>query len=193
MYRLRRISYFALISFMVIFFTLKAAPAAAQNKISITPLLILNTKLENNYFKTPVKEEEVTTFLVRPGMEATFKTEKSHASLYYTLDSYTYSGLEQDLDFIGHDFRFDAGTRTISEKLQLKFKDTYKRARYTHELDYLTNSVSRDEFGINRFMPYVLYQLGNASIGLEYENVMINYASDAVLGEDSDQICNYTY
>ena len=164
-----------------------AESQADQTRQSITPLLNLSTLYDSNYFKTSTNEEKVTTFLVQPGIEAAVETERSHLSLYYTLDAYFYDDdLVEDLDFIGHTFRFDAGTTTRSEKLKFGLKDDFKRSRDSSYTDSLTNSVSRAEYSINTFNPDMQYILGNSVFGLGYKNVMIDYEND-LFGEDSTQ------
>lgn len=162
---------------------------ADTTRKSITPILNASAQYDSNFFKTDINEEKVYTFLVQPGIEAAIETERSHLSLYYTLDAYYYDDdLVADLDFIGHTLRFDAGTSSRSERLKFGLKNDFNRSRNPDYRDYLTNSVSRAEYGINRFKPDVEYLFGNTVLGLAYQNVQIKYENtDFILNEDSTQ------
>lgn len=168
---------------------LSAEAMADTVRKSITPLLNASAQYDSNFFKTETDEEEVYTYLVQPGIEIATETERSHLSLYYTLDAYYYDeDVDADLDFIGHTLKFDAGTKSRSKKLSLNFKDDYRRSRNPDYRDYLTSSVSRAEYGINRARPELQYQLGNVRLGLAYENVLIKYDdTDVAANEDSTQ------
>jgi hypothetical protein len=156
---------------------------------SITPLLKTSARYDSNFFKTDTNKEKVYTFLAQPGIEAAVETERSHLSLYYTLDAYFYDDdINEDLDFIGHTLRFDAGTASRSKNLKFRLKDDYNRSRDPSYTDNLTTSVNRAEYGINMFNPEVQYLFGNAVLGLGYKNVLINYdGGDNLTGEDSKQ------
>ena len=81
-----------------------AESLADQTRKSITPIINLSAQYDSNFFKTSIAEEKVYTFLVQPGIEAAVETERSHLSLYYTLDAYFYDDdLDEDLDFIIQD------------------------------------------------------------------------------------------
>ncbi len=159
---------------------------SAQNRMSITPLLKLSAQYDSNFYKTPTDEENAWTYMVQPGFEAEIETERSHASLYYTLDAFYYSGLEQDLDYVGHTFTFDTGTRTRSDALHLNLRDTYRRTRNPSELEYLNNLVSTNEFSVNKFDPEIIYNFGLSSFRLAYGNVWIDY-HESGFGEDSTE------
>jgi len=166
-----------------------AASRADQTRKSITPLVNLSAQYDSNFFKTDKNEEDVITFLAQPGIEAAVETERSHLSLYYTLDAYFYDeDIDEDLDFIGHTLRFDAGTMSRSKRLKIRLKNDYKRSRDQSYTDYLTTSTNRAEYGINIFNPEVQYIFGNAVLGLGYQNVLINYDNgDDLSGEDSTE------
>ncbi|KPK25351.1 MAG: hypothetical protein AMJ61_12205, partial [Desulfobacterales bacterium SG8_35_2] len=66
---------------------------ADQTRKSITPLLILQAQYDSNFYKDPIDEIDVWTNIARPGLEAEIETERSYASLFYTLDAHYYSGL----------------------------------------------------------------------------------------------------
>ena len=157
---------------------------ADQTRKSITPLLILEAQYDSNFYKTPIDETGVWTYVVRPGLEAEIETERSYASVYYTLDAYNYSGLVDDLDFIGHTFKLATGTRSRSDMLHVNLKDTYNRTRDPAELEYLDNTVDINEYNINRFDPEVIYTFGRSDFRLAYGNVWIDYVESGG-GEDS--------
>jgi hypothetical protein len=190
-YRLRRIvleKRIILVSLVVLGVTgILGTPASAvQTRKSITPLLNLSAQHDNNFYKTATNEEGVWTYIIQPGLEAEIETERNYASVYYTLDAYYYRGLDEDLDFIGHTFKLDSGTRSRSDKLHISLKDTFLRTRDPAELDYLNNTVSTNEYSINRFDPEVLYNFGRASVRLAYGNVWIDYVQSGG-GEDSTE------
>jgi len=149
--------------------------SADQTRKSITPLLKLISQYDSNFFKTPDNEDDAWTYIVQPGIEAGIETERSHASLYYTLDAYYYSGLDQDLDYVGHTFRLDTGTRSRSDKLHVNLRDTFRRTRDPAELDYLNNALNTEKFSINRFEPEFLYNFGRSDLRLAYGNVWVDY------------------
>ena len=151
---------------------------------SITPHLIFDAQYDSNFYKTPTEETGAWTYIIRPGLEAEIETEKSFAAVYYTLDGYSYGRLDEDLDFIGHNFKLKASTRTRSDRLHLNLRETYLRTRDPAELDYLNNYVSTYEYSINRFDPEIIYDLGRSTIRIAYGNVLINY-KEADSGTDS--------
>ena len=159
------------------------APADSVRK-SITPHLILNAQYDSNFYKTPNDEEGVWTYSIQPGIEAEIETEKSYASLYYTLDGYSYGSLDENLDYIGHTFKFDTGTRTRSDKLHFYLRDTFYRTRDPAKQDYLNDYVSTYEYSINRFSPEATYDFGRSIFRIAYDNVLLNY-TDADTGTDS--------
>ena len=156
----------------------------AETRKSITPLFMVNVQSESNFYKTTSFEIDAWTTVLQPGLEAEIETERSYASVFYTLDAYFYSGLDEDLDFVGHTFKLDTGSRSRSENLRVNLRDTYNRTRDPAELDYLGNSVSTSEFSINRFSPELLYHFGRATLKLGYNNIRINYR-ESLGGEDS--------
>jgi hypothetical protein len=157
---------------------------ADQARKSITPLFMANVQYENNFYKSPSFEMDVWTTMLQPGLEAEIETERSYASVYYTLDAYYYSGLEEDLDFVGHTFKLATGTRSRSDRFHLTLRDKFNRTRDPAGLDYLNNSVSTNEYSINEFAPELLYDFGRASIRLAYGNIWIDY-KEPLSGEDS--------
>ncbi|MCF6291122.1 MAG: outer membrane beta-barrel protein [Desulfobacterales bacterium] len=160
------------------------APARAGTaKIIISPLLVVNPRWDSNYYKSDTGEQAAMILLVQPGLDLQAETEKSSLSLHYTLDSYTYSGLDQNLDFIGHTFDLAAETRTKSENLTARLRDTFFKSRDPASLDLVNNSVSKEEFNLNSFAPEVLYRYGLSSFRLGYTNVLLDY--DNVAKEDS--------
>jgi len=160
--------------------------ARAQTRKSITPLLRLSAQYDDNFYKTATNEISAWTYTVQPGLEAEVETARSYFALYYTLDAFFYSGLDQDLDYTGHTFKLDTGTRTMSDKLRLNIKDTFRRTRDAAELDYLGNDVGTEEFSINRFDPEALYELGRTNFKLAYSNVWVEYKESSG-GTDSKE------
>lgn len=179
----------ALVIALLVSAALPAESKADTTRKSITPFVSLSAQHDSNYFKTDKNEEDVTTFLAQPGIEAAVETERSYLSLYYSLDAYFYDDdISEDLDFIGHTLRFDAGTMSRSKKFKFRLKDDYKRTRDSAYRDNLTTSVNRAEYGINIFNPEVQYIFDKAVFGLGYKNVLINYVNgDDLAGEDSKQ------
>jgi len=159
---------------------------ADQTRKSITPLLILQAQYDSNFYKDPIDETDVWTNIARPGLEAEIETERSYASLFYTLDAHYYSGLDEDLDFVGHTFKLDTGTRSRSDLLHVNLRDTFNRTRDPAELDYLDNTVDTEEYNINRFEPEVIYTFGRSDFRLAYTNVWVDYVESGG-GEDSTE------
>lgn len=158
---------------------------AAGLRSGITPMIKLSSQWDSNFFRTSANEEKVTTYLVQPGVTVDLKTPRSFLALSYTLDSHTYKGIDQDLDFIGHTFDTRLGSQTTSGKLQVKLAETYRLSRDPQYLDPLGDSVSRQKYAINTLAPELVFQAGQATFKLGYQNVMIDYSDPA--GEDSKQ------
>jgi hypothetical protein len=148
-------------------------------------MIKLSSQWDSNFFRTSANEDEVTTYLVQPGLTLDLKTPRSFLALGYTLDSHYYEGIDQDLDFIGHTFDTSLGSQTTSGKLRFKLGDSFRRSRDPQYLDTLGDSVSRQKYSINSLSPEVEFQAGLSTLKLGYQNVMIEYADAA--GEDFEQ------
>lgn len=158
---------------------------AAWIREAITPMIKLGAQWDSNFFRTKDNEVNATTYLVQPGLTLDLKTPRSYLALGYTLDSHTYDGIEEDLDFIGHTLDAALGSQTTSGKIKFDLTETYRLTRDPLYLDPLGDSVSRQKYAINNLSPKFEIAAGLATAKFGYRNVMLDYSAPA--GEDSTE------
>ena len=83
----------------------------AQGKAIIKPLIAGSWQADSNFYRAEIREREVYTYLLQPGIILGYETAKSQVILDYTLDAYWYRDQDtvppgeqpaEENDFIGN-------------------------------------------------------------------------------------------
>jgi len=160
-------------------------------KFTVTPRIASSWQTDSNFYKAETGERDVNTTLIQPGIDLGFETPRSSISLNYTLNAYYYDDRDtvpagqreaDEEDYVGHTAVLETRYRAF-DRLLLGLDDSYYKTRDSAQSDYLSNSVSRDKYSINRLTPMLFYDFGSKfTAGLRYRNTEINYSK----GENED-------
>ena len=172
---------------VVVFFPVRALSA---DRFIVKPKVAGEWRVDSNYYKEESDESEVYTYVLRPGIEAGYMTAKSLVALDYTLDLFYFDhkdevppGEEESDDFLGHTLSFNGRTRPL-KRITVGVDESFYQTTDPYQSDTLSNSENRDEYWINRFSPFVLYEFHpRFSTGARYRRTDVRYKSD--VEEDS--------
>jgi len=164
-------------------------------KFIVTPKIGVGWQADSNYWKSEDNEQEVFTYLIQPGVELGYETGKSLVSLNYTANAFFYDDQDSlpsgqrkasDDDYLGHTGLFQAETRPTGRWL-LGLDNSLYLTRDSAQTDSLGNFTERDKYWVNRFMPWVYYDMGRRlTAGLRYRNEVLKWID----GESDDSIEN---
>lgn len=159
-----------------------AAEAWSDSRIIIKPMIMASLRHDSNFYRDPVVEKDLTTYMVQPGLTLGIESAKAIVELIYSFDATFYNDRTED-DFNGHSASLMVGYDP-SERLRLTLEDTFYLTRDPAELDAFNNSVDRREYSINRIAPTLFYDFqGRFSVKLGYRNSRTDYSQ--ALAEDS--------
>jgi len=150
--------------------------------------------VDSNYYKTDFEEAKIYTYLVRPGIELGYETEKSLVVFDYTLDAYFYDekdtpppGRRSVKDFIGHALRLKSRTKP-NDRLTVVLDNSFYKTRNPEQSDALSNKEVREKYWINRLSPVVFYDFApKFTAGARYRRTDIEYTSDRSGQPDSTE------
>lgn len=167
--------------------------AFADGKIVIRPKIQAGFQNDSNYWKAENDEVSVNTYTAKPGMVFGYETAKSKVDLDATVDFYSYDDQDtpppgvrdaSDDNFVGFTGVLAAQTKS-TDRLTLGLEDSLFKTRDAAQSDALSDSVSREEFMINRITPNAYYDFGNKfGVRTKYRNTNISYKDT---GEDSTE------
>ncbi len=170
--------------------------AMSQGKFTLNPMLSTTLRSDDNFYKAETIEREVNTYLVKPGFELDYETAKSRISLDYSLNVYYYDDKDtlmpgwrpaEDEDYVGHTGVLDVRT-TPTDRLTMGLTDSYYYTRDPAQSDVFSNSVTRDKYYINRFTPFIFYDLGpKFSMGFRYRHTQTDYSEEVSEGSTENR------
>lgn len=173
--------------------TIFSVHAFAEGKIVIQPKIEAGYRNDSNFWKAENNEVSVNTYTAKPGLVFGYETAKSKIDLDATVDFYSYDDVDtpppgvkdaSDDNYTGFTGIL-AGETKPTDRLTLGLEDSLFKTRDIAQSDPLSNSVSREEFTINRLTPNLYYDFDNKfAIRSKYRNTNTNY-KDA--GEDSNE------
>ncbi len=179
---------------LLILFFLHVSPAQGGDRFLLKPFFETEYRLDTNFYKSDTEEREVTSLVFKPGLKFGFQTDKSSIELDAFLTDTHYddqnsipdgSKSSDENNFTGHDLNLSAST-SLFTRIKTGIRDTWKNTRSPSEIDELANSVSINEFTINRVNPWLKYTISDRlAASLEYGNIDIDYAGGNV--EDSSE------
>lgn len=161
-----------------------------HGKFKIIPKFSAGFRVDDNFFKSETHEREVHTYMVDPGIELGYDTERSRVILDYTLRARFYDyrdgpapgSRETDDrdDYIGHDLTFKAST-TPFDRLTLGVRDDYHKTVDSAQADRFSNSRERENITVNTFRPEIIYRFGpKFSTKAAYQNKITRYERESV-------------
>lgn len=171
-----------IVTIVLICFT--AASFGAAPKFTVIPKISVSWRTDSNFYKDENIKRGVHTYLTQPGIELGVETAKSMLTFDYTMNLYDYD--ERDVvpagtrtaendDYTGHKLNMKAKTKPFN-RLTLGLDEGFVKTRDPSDLDPLNNSVSRDEYSLNRINPLLFYEFGEKfSAGLQYRNTDTDY------------------
>lgn len=161
--------------------------AQAGQKFIIKPLISIEYRMDDNFYRTEDTERTVSTLTVSPGMEFGFRTEKSRVAAKGVLNFTSYEDIDSvpagmtdadSNDFTGHHVTLDADTMLFT-RMTAGIADTWINTRNPSERDQFDNFTDVNEYSINRIRPWVKYQITRRiAAGLEFRNTDIDFAAD---------------
>ncbi len=174
-----------------------------QSKINIQTMVTTGWEYNSNFWRTPDDEVTVDTYTLQPGVFVGYETAKSKIEADFTLMPFWYSdrdtpppdvGNASEDDFVGFHGKLIADTQA-TDQLSIGLNDTIYRTRNPEKSDIFSDSVSRDLYTINRFTPYLYYDLGKKfGLGLKYRNVYTDYSDgDSEGSKENRGILNFYY
>ncbi len=174
-----------LISGLSVFFVL-VPQVQAEEKFTLIPFAETEYRLDSNFYKSDVDEQRVTALTFKPGFKFGYGTPRSNVSLNAFLTDTRYQGQDSDKnDYTGHNLALAAQTALFT-RITTGLTDTWINTRNPSETDAFANSVSIDEYAINRFSPWLKYAITDRlAASVAYRNVDIDYANAGV--EDSSE------
>lgn len=165
------------ISLTAVFLVTASSAALAESRLVIKPLFNFSTRQDSNYYKDPVNEVAVITYLLQPGISLGLEDDKFGFQFDYSLDSETYSGANES-SFTGHTLRFSGSVKPTS-RLRVLLSEELKKTRDPSDLDQFNNSVSRQEYLSNTLKPSLEIGLGErTTASVFYQQKLTNYTSE---------------
>ena len=172
---------------------------AAEGGMIIKPMVTVDWRYDTNYGKGEIVERAVSTYAIRPGLEAGYTTGKmrielsyvANAEFYHDEDDNRFTALlpVDDDNYVGHTFEFLAESR-VTERLSLGLGESFMYTRDPASSDQYSNLTTREKYTINRFSPIMIYSFGKKfSLLNQYTNLVTDHSNDKnILGfplEDS--------
>lgn len=146
-------------------------------EITMTPSISSGIRYNSNFFGTHDNERSIVTYTFHPSLQSGYKINNFSSSLSYTLNAYTYDGLEDDADYIGHNFRLESQHRSNTGKFEIKISDNFSVSREIPEYDLTTNSVESNTLYKNNILSAeTKYQITQRnSLRVAYNNTLYDY------------------
>ena len=170
----------------------------AEGRFLIKPIIETGFQRDDNFFKSENQTRSVDTWNIKPGISLGYTTGKTLVSMDYYLNYQDYDDQDtppagqrsaDSFDYTEHKIDFNASTRP-SERLELGLGNVFWKTRDPASADASSDAVDRYKYNMNRFSPWVQYQLADKfGLGLRYTNLMLDYTDDAP-GQGEDAVEN---
>ena len=187
---------FSPLSLLFLFLLVSYQPClGGEGKIVIKPHVDVSWQADSNFWWAETNEQEVFTYLVRPGITFGYQTDKSLIQLDYTLNGYWYGDRDtpppgvrkaSDDNYIGHTLNLLGSTRQIDERLLVGVREDFYLTRDPAQSDTFSDSTLRNKYFINRVEPFAFYEFSDRfTAGVRYRNTITNYLESDL--EDSTE------
>ena len=168
--------------------------AWAGERFLIKPMIETDYRVDSNFYSDNSDERTVSTLTISPGLEGGFETEKSQIKAMGALNINYYDDLDDvpagtksadEINYTGYKFEL-SGKTMLFARITTGLEDRLVKTREPEERDELGNFIDTEEYIINRFHPWMKYQITpRISAGIEVDTTNIDYTSDSVWEVDS--------
>ena len=170
---------------------LTSVNAFAEGRIFIQPRVNTVAAIDSNFWKAETQEMSVNTYALKPGVQVLYTTAKTKIEADAAVESYIYDDNDTRpaniKDASDYDYTGFSGLLALSsqatDRINIGVDEALIVTRDPASSDSLNNSVDREKYTINRFIPNIYYDFGNKfGVGAKYQNIVLDYADT---GEDS--------
>jgi hypothetical protein len=175
---------FGIVMIILVFVCFFSNRGSATTIINIEPMIMVEGRLEDNFYMTENNAREVYTYILRPGLQLGVTTAKSATYLNFIMDMYFYNDKSdvpqgehpaEDENYVGYFWVFDTDY-ALTDRMSVGLRDSFYRTRRVDRYDEFTDNTERRLHNINRLVPMVTYQLKDRfDLGLRYRRQDINY------------------
>ena len=159
-FKIKNANRFLVFFIITIFIIALPLGADARGIFTLKPILTASWETDDNLYKAETVKREIYTYLIQPGFELGYETGKTFLNIDYTLNSYDYRDQDsvpagsQPADsenYTGHTAVFDLKIQP-TRRLQIGLENSYYKTRDPASSDEFNNSITRDEYYINRLI-----------------------------------------
>ena len=165
-----------------------AGPAVCGDRFLIRPMIETDYRVDSNFYSDQSNERTVSTLTVSPGLEFGFRTEKSQVKALGVFNFNYYDDLESvpagmtdsdENDYTGYNLKLSADTMLFT-RITTGLEGSMIKTRNPEERDDLENFIDTEKYMINRFRPWIKYQItSRISAGVDINTTHIDYAAES--------------
>jgi len=180
----------ARLAFAVVFLIILtwAGAALGGERFLIKPMIETDFRVDSNFYSANTDERTVSTLTISPGFEFGFETAKSQVKALGAFNFNYYDDLDdvpagtEDSDennYAGYRLKLSAKTMLFT-RISTGLEGRMVKTRNPEERDELDNFIDTEKYKVNRFRPWLKYQISSRiSAGLEVNTTGINYAASS--------------
>ncbi|WP_320040561.1 outer membrane beta-barrel protein [uncultured Desulfobacter sp.] len=162
--------------------------AFAEERFLIKPMIETDYRIDSNFYYDDTDEHSVSTLTVSPGLEFGFETAKSRVKALGKFNFNYYDDLDDvpagtedadENDYAGYDLTLSAKTMLFT-RITTGLEGRMIKTRNPEERDELDNYIDTEKYKINRFRPWLKYQISpRISAGIEAKTTGIDYSDSS--------------
>ncbi|WP_321492509.1 outer membrane beta-barrel protein [uncultured Desulfobacter sp.] len=166
----------------------------AGERFLIKPMIETDYRVDSNFYSDNSDERTVSTLTITPGLEFGFETEKSQIKALGAFNFNFYDDLDDvpagtadadELNYTGYNLEI-SGKTMLFTRITTGLEDRLTKTRDPEERDELGNFIDTEEYLLNRFRPWVKYQISSRiSAGIEVNTTSIDYTEGSKWDVDS--------
>lgn len=176
--------------FIAVFLILSAwaGTVSAAQRFLIMPTIETDYRVDSNFYSSNTDERTVSTMTVSPGLEFGFETEKSllkalgefNFNYYDDLDDVPAGKEDSDeKNYTGYRLGFTSKT-ILFTRITTGLDGRMVKTIDPEERDELDNFIDTEKYKINRFRPWIKYQISpRISAGVEANTTDIDYTESS--------------
>lgn len=176
--------------FTVVFLILSVwiGVATAGDRFLIRPMIETDYRIDSNFYYENTDEQTVSTLTISPGLEFGFETAKSEIKALGTFNFNYYNDLDDvpagteaasENDYTGYKLELSAKTMLFT-RITTGLEGRMIKTRNPEHRDELDNFVDLEKYKINRFRPWIKYQITpRISAGIEVNTTGIDYTDSS--------------
>jgi len=162
--------------------------ASAGDRFLIRPMIETNYRIDTNFYSENTDEQTVSTLTISPGLEFGFETAKSEIKALGSFNFNYYNDLDDvpagtdaagENDYVGYNLKLSAKTMLFT-RITTGLDGRLIKTRNPEERDELDNFVDIEKYKVNRFRPWIKYQITRRiSAGIEVNTTSIDYTDSS--------------